>query len=141
MIRRDHLVREPYNVEALALQPVVPRPIRFVRVKRAIRLDDQPMLKAEEVHNIRPDRRLPAEFQSPDLAPSQQFPKLGFVRGRRLPHPARAIPLIWIDLRYAWNNTGTRVRLQYARRRRGPSSGRFAATFSREGRRLVETVR
>ena len=69
MVGRDHIVWKAQNLKALPPKPGVASLVMTVIVKWAIRLDDQPLLQADKVHDIRSDWRLPAKFQVAQCAP------------------------------------------------------------------------
>ena len=61
------MVRKSQNAEALAGEPSVPNGILLRIVERTVRLDDEPVPQAEEIHDIGSDRNLSAKLQALQL--------------------------------------------------------------------------
>jgi hypothetical protein len=69
---RDHavfsnfelMVREAQHAEALADEPGVAQRILLRIVEWAVRLDDEPVTQAEEIHDLGSDRNLSAKLQA-----------------------------------------------------------------------------
>jgi len=84
--RIDLLVAEPHHPKVLPPQPIVPHRVVGFVVQRPVRLDDQPVAHANEVHHVSANRNLPPELQvtQPPVAKDIPEPPLG--RTRRAPH-------------------------------------------------------
>ena len=71
-------VREAQDAEVPGGQPSVPGRVMFGIVKRTVRLDHQPMSKADKVQNVGSERNLPPELQSVQAPVAQQLPQQAF---------------------------------------------------------------
>jgi len=80
--RTSHkIIRQAENTEALGFQkciaPLIMRAPLGIVVRRSVALDDQPMLEADEIHNVGTKWRLSAEFDAKAStakgAPQQHF--------------------------------------------------------------------
>src|ERR1019366_2832390 len=82
--------REPPDAKALGLKlGVAPCVMDAARVLRAVGLDDQPLLEADEIRDILPNRRLPAKLEPGKSAVAQNVPQSRLGLRRRLAHRPR----------------------------------------------------
>jgi hypothetical protein len=75
----------------LSFKPCCARVISLLaddRVLATIDLDNQSPLKAEEIHDIRPDRSLPPELSPIELSEAKTRPKATFRICQPLPQPS-----------------------------------------------------
>jgi len=99
-----------------------------MRVMTTIDLDNEPALRTEEIDNIGPKRRLPAESQAMKLAVANDLPQLEFGRGQALAHHASKMPVFQCDFLMRHRSSPASLPLPENR-------GRFAPAIYRPSRK------